>query len=59
MQEGLALSTGENLPPFYYTVGGISNRRIFYSVQRSGMQVALLAKEEIDLYKLAFRYPQL
>jgi hypothetical protein len=29
--------------------------RIFDSVQRSKMQVALLAKEEIDMYNLAFK----
>jgi hypothetical protein len=31
------------------------NRCVFKSIQKSAFQLALFAKEEIDLYKLAFR----
>jgi hypothetical protein len=31
------------------------NTRVFESIQKSAYQVALRAKEEVDLYRLAFR----
>jgi hypothetical protein len=49
------MQTTETLLYCWWNIWKERNMRVFESIQKSAYQVALLVKEEVDLYRLAFR----